>query len=98
MAYHFRYRARVFEPGWQPETQRRNCRKGCASTSKRTGCMDLARRLLFCRDAVLIESFYQKLGYLISLPGLDLLAMENEDGLAITEQRHRRRRRRMAWK
>jgi len=50
--------------------------------------MDSARRLLFCRNAVLIESFYQKLGYLIGLPGLDLMAMQYEDGLAIPEQRH----------
>ena len=28
----------------------------CANISKHTGCMDSARRLLFCRDAVLIES------------------------------------------
>jgi hypothetical protein len=40
----------------------------------------------------------QELGYLIGLPGLDFLAVQNEDGLAITEQGHGRRRRRMIWK
>ena len=50
--------------------------------------MDSARRLLFRRDAVLIESPYQERGDLISLAGLDLVAVQNENGLAITEQGH----------
>jgi hypothetical protein len=60
--------------------------------------MGSARRSLLCRDAVLIESLYQKLGYLISLPDLDFLAVQNENGLAITEQGHGGRRGRMTLK
>ena len=87
-ACHFPYQARAFETGWRREKQRRNSPQECASISKRTGCMDSARRLLFRRDAVLIESFDQERGYLIGLPHLDLLAMQHEHGLAIAEQSH----------
>jgi len=35
---------------------------------------------------------------LVRLSGLDLLAMQNEHGLAVTEQSHGRRRWQMTWK
>ncbi len=50
--------------------------------------MDSAGKLLLRRNAVLIEGFHQQPGYLIGLPELDLLAMQNEHRLAIAEERH----------